>query len=670
MNTHYRSMLSMILVFLLTLEPLFLGCSFNDSSLPNDSNLVETATNSGSVDQNVIGGQDLEVVSAWDAAYPVDTEGDFQITVSSEGAQLLMLQDASSQMRALALSVPGETRGDFDALLFDASSTLLSLIMMTPGILTIDPDEARQRQDELRTLPEYATALALFEQHLQSHSIPDLLQMMEVNEALEACIRAWDTRNGDKEKPLNQHSRNGGFDALVLDESNPANTQVQLANEAWRFLNIHRRDVGAQGQELGVLTIADGVHSMNGAEPLGWGSIFSWSFGDPTLETDVVDFDSASGVVQSQHWAIGMGWGNGSTALPASIDGGYGDAITLTIAWYMVFPLIDLFLGASHLLELGGEGLSIAWSVIGGIDAADISEASSTSELVSATIDVSFAVVSLLAIAGAAGGLLGISAPAWVIIGAVIAGFGIGFASANAVLAVDSWIEVPHVTMEAVQIGADGEILVYDDCESYQIGASPPTGGGGVSEIWISGNSSVTIDRDSDGIQSNHFALEINSNEGNSYACVVWRLPLIDVGVLRFEGICSLRDYYRALVMRTWEGPVRGPVFSDIQLLSDGVISAGGHPTNGGAIVGHYSPQTPFGIRIEIIAGSTDYSVTVDEDNDGFADDEVFHGIRRTNSWLPYSGIEGVGVWFNPVSEQVGVPAVIAWDDVTITWTR
>ena len=117
-----------------------------------------------------------------------------------------------------------------------------------------------------------------------------------------------------------------------------------------------------QGQELSVEAIADGINSMNGARPIGWGSIFTWTLGDPTHESDVVDFSSGSGIAQSQYWAVGLGWGSGSMTLPASIDSGYGDAIALTMTWYLVFPLIDLFLGAAHLFELGGEGLQGPWN--------------------------------------------------------------------------------------------------------------------------------------------------------------------------------------------------------------------------------------------------------------------------------------------------------------------
>jgi len=665
----YRRTVSIALVILLALEPVLWGCSTEDPQ-PPDPNPVETATISGSVNESTIGGEDLVVVSAWDEAQSVDANGDVNITVSSEGAQLLVVQDVSFQMRALAISIPGSGRGKFDNLLFDASSTLMGLLAMTPGLLTLDPANARQRQDELRALSEYSSALSLFEQQLPNHTVAELLQMMEVNNALDACIRAWATRHRDKIDRTKLPDRNSGFTALVLDDSSPANTQVQLANEAWRFLNIHRRDMNAQGQELGVETIANGIHSMNGAEPIGWGSVFTWTVGDPTRGVDVVDFSSVSEIVQSQYWAVGMGWGDGSMALPASIDGGYGDAIAMSITWYLAFPLIDFLLGSAHLLELGGEGLALAWSVISGLNTTNISGASNNAEIIAATIDIAFSCISLLAIAGATGGLLGISTPAWIVVGAILAAFGAGFALANAILAVDSWVEIPHVAMEAVQVDADGDVLIYDDCESYQVGYPPPIGDGGVSEIWLRDDVSVTIDRDSDGIQSSHYSLIINSNEGNPWAGVGWHIPLIDVGVLRFEGTCSLRNYYRATVMLTFEGPMRTPVFSDIQLGSDGVISAGGHPSNGGTVVGHYIPQAPFGIRIEIIAGSTEYSVTVDEGNDGFENDEVIRGIGRTNGWLPYSGIEGAGIVFNPVGEQVDVPAVIAWDDVTIIWSR
>ena len=454
-----RLPLALILMLLLAIEPALWGCS-STTDPPPPEDPIETASSEGTVDESAIGGEDLEVVSVWDEAQAVDDNGEFDIVVSTEGTQLLMVQDESENVRGLALSMPDGQRGVFEELRFDATSTLLSLLMMTPGILTVDPTEASARREELQDLPEYEIALTLFEDQLPERTLHDLLELDSVNDALEACVIAWASRHRDRIHPPRFPERDSGFNVSIQDDSDPASTQVQLANAAWRFINVHRRDLDAQGHELGVVEIADGIDSMNGAEPIGWGSVFTWNLGNPTIGADEVDFDPSSEVAQAEYWAIGMGWGPESLNLPSSMDGGYVDAVALTIAWYMVFPLIDLFLGAAHLLELGGEGLTLAWSVISGLDTANISEASSSAEIITATIDVAFACISMLAVAGAAGGLMGISAPVWVVIGVVIAAFGAGFALANAVLAVDSWIEVPNVTMDVVYNGSTIDIVV------------------------------------------------------------------------------------------------------------------------------------------------------------------------------------------------------------------
>jgi formylglycine-generating enzyme required for sulfatase activity len=454
--TNIRYSLAWILVFLIAAEPAIWGCS--PTSSPSDTEeIVQTVNTEGSVDESVIGGVHLQVISAWDDPQTIDEDSGFNITVSAEGVQLLMVQDESSEMRALALSVPGQRSGEFEDLVLDVESTLLSLLMMTPGILTVDPEGARQRRSELEALPEYQSALVLLEEQLPSHSLPELLEMSPVNDALETCVMAWASRHAGGANPRGLLHRDSGFSAFIQDYTDPSNTEVRLVNQAWRFLNVYRRDLSVQGQELGVVEVADGVYSMGGATTASWGSLFMETAGSPSVEIDEVDFSEVSDISRSEYWATGLGWGPEGSTLPGSADGDCDDAKILTLTWYLAFPLIDLILGAGHLLELGKEGLSIAWSVIGGlIDTSGLNEANSPEEIAAACINVLASIVTILATAG----VLGISAPAWVIVAAVLAGAGMGVAAANVVLAVDSWLEVPQVTMEAVANPLSNEIVV------------------------------------------------------------------------------------------------------------------------------------------------------------------------------------------------------------------
>jgi len=102
----------------------------------------------------------------------------------------------------------------------------------------------------------------------------------------------------------------------------------------------------------------------------------------------------------------------------------------------------------------------MAWSVIGGlVDTTSISEASSPAEIATATVNVVVSIIAILAIAGATSGLLGISAPAWVIVGLILGVAGAGVSLANIYLAANSWLELPEVTMSAVY----NETLLLDD---------------------------------------------------------------------------------------------------------------------------------------------------------------------------------------------------------------
>lgn len=295
---------------------------------------------SGQVKTAEIGGTGLKVVSTYQESAPVDESGSFTTKVSQEGAQLLFLLDSNGALRGLSLSIP--QRGRRALLTFDGESTALSLLFLTPGILSVKPEEAQSRIEELKGLTSFSDFINFLKQELPQKGISEIVKEEGYKQLLGRCVEEWLQKHTAKGRGLVLNpTQVDYFQVSVKDQSNPSKVIFELKNGAFRFVNVYRRVLDGEGKEIKVDSIASGLNSMGGAKAGSWGSIFSLTFTDPTIIGDAVNFLQPQ-IGVSQYWVRGPGWAQGSESLPSSITDSDLDAWGLTVVYYFVLPIVDL----------------------------------------------------------------------------------------------------------------------------------------------------------------------------------------------------------------------------------------------------------------------------------------------------------------------------------------
>ncbi len=424
----------------------------DDGGPPSDPPLVAQDTTRVAVDTSEIGAPSVRVLSAWDEEKVITASQGADLSVSEEGAQLLFALDSSNKLRGLALSIPGvhgKARGE--EIRFGARSTALSLLMLSPGILTVDPFEAAARVSELSSLPEFESFESALGTRLRSQALSDLLRDPEVDSLGAAVLRAWVAEDSARARKLGILAPAvGGFSVQVTSTQNRANTQMLLTNSAWRFVNVYRRELQWGGAEKQVVPVADGLNSMMGARPFSWVSLFTSTLNTPATRQDAIDFTASRNVGSAQYWITGPGFGASAT-LPPTVSSDNLDAWGMSLAYYAVFPIIDLILGTSNLLGRAAD-VAFAWSTTRAAtpDVQSLID-SDPLGLPTAAVNSIIRISTLLAGALKVGGGLGLSAAAWtfvwfvlVIVGLLPAAFNVGFMLGN-------WLWLPSAALIQVQ---------------------------------------------------------------------------------------------------------------------------------------------------------------------------------------------------------------------------
>ncbi|MBC7330740.1 hypothetical protein H5T88_10375 [bacterium] len=446
----FKKLLAWLLVIALPLLGLQ-GCGGGGAPSPPS---VPTQEAEGTVNQTELGGDGLKVVSAYQDEAPVDKNGSFQTTVSSNGVQLLFLLDQNNQLRGLSLSIP-QTKGtrQTNVIPFSVESTVLSILFIAPGIFHPLPTEAQVRINEIKNLPSFSDAVNFLHQNINEKPLQDILEDETFNQKLLKCIEDWLEIHPitTKSRDITPGAPKGGFYVKVEDQSNPSNVSLTLENWAWRYVNVARRDLDPDEEELKVQYIADGINSMAGGIPASVGAVFTGTLGDPTRRKDNVNFTSPA-IGKVEYWVIGPGKSSGSDTLPSSIKTSSVDAWGLSIVSYCLAPLLGAFLGNIN------EKAKEIWQILS--TSSDIRELinqamnpDDLASLMRALINVMYKILSvfieqiLLT--------LGISS-----LNLVIAAPQIGSCISNVAIAAINWFNLPQVAKVEVHAKSGADVVV------------------------------------------------------------------------------------------------------------------------------------------------------------------------------------------------------------------
>jgi hypothetical protein len=319
--------------------------------------LLVTADIGGLVDAKQIGGANLATRSAYRDSAIVDAAGAFTTTVSQEGAQMLVVTDGARQVRGLAVSLPGISPR------IDAASTALTLLFMTPGILTTTPAEAVAALDILQGLASFAALSQYLAQNLPKSSLAVLAGGTQLEALKAACIAEYQTVRASKlattARFRNQADPSGGqVDAAFTNAVGTA-AQVTLSNYAFRYVSVIREELSVLGLPIGLSALPNltgttnptiSANVLNGVNTLSWANLYAVGPGSvgSGLDKPPIDLVAHPDLGSLRYWSCGPGRSTGSETFPdAPKLEQFGDAaFGASILFYVVFPLTDFATGS------------------------------------------------------------------------------------------------------------------------------------------------------------------------------------------------------------------------------------------------------------------------------------------------------------------------------------
>lgn len=349
--------------FILTLLIMLINCSC-DNTVNNTSNTPEPIEVKASINTNEIGGSDLSIKSVY-KENSTNQNNEFSTIVSSKGTQLLFIYDNKQQLRGFTLSII--TNNKPVVMQSDAKSTAISMLMMTPGILTTVPTETESVLNNFKNLKNLPKLIDFLKSNLPSKSLSVILGEAQVRNLLDSCILEYKqsfksiVQKKKQVELLFERKFMFEIDQKVVNSK----WSVDFANYGWRYINIYRRDLGSQNE----LNVEPVLKSMGGAIPLSWGSLFFvHTVNNPTKDKDN-NYNLATDVLKSEYWIIGPGFNNANKEIPpSSMNTEYYDALGQSIVHYMLFPVIDLITGGATLVSSGSNlALQVTKTVWNGV---------------------------------------------------------------------------------------------------------------------------------------------------------------------------------------------------------------------------------------------------------------------------------------------------------------
>jgi len=337
---------------------------------PPSPSLPSTGKSEGQIDANSVGVStptDLVVKSVWqEEDAPVGQDGSFTTTVSRDGVQLLLITDKNDKLRGLTLSFPPTKGRRAEILNADARLLAKIIVFITPGILTVDVQEANERLqniDSLQSLPAFASFV---ENRLKQETLSDLLNDPDLEKQLAPCVDEYFEKypigtvedvSGEirGQRSIQPGERTSSlFWLTVSNAQNLAQVRIKLYNSAWRFLQVYRREIDTTGKAVKTTPLQS---ILPGMKPLSWGLLWHMLTQPPSevvgnLE-DVVDFRNLSKV---EYWAVGPGNPKFGPPVPTNEIPSYKNDIALSwvmnLGLYLAFPIADLILGAPFFSSL------------------------------------------------------------------------------------------------------------------------------------------------------------------------------------------------------------------------------------------------------------------------------------------------------------------------------
>jgi hypothetical protein len=214
-----------------------------------------------------------------------------------------------------------------------------------------------------------------------------------------------------------------------------------------------------------------------------------------------------------------------------------------------------------------------------------------------------------------------------------------------------------------VALGVAHAAVAIVDFDADTPGLPPATGGAGQpTGLVIQPGTTVTVQTSANGITTQPVVLGMSS--ASPYASVDIGFPAVASGVVRVESTVSFDRLAWGSFLQT---SVPSAVVSRLLMTDDGRLLSEANPTANRMQVGTYAANTPFRVRMDVDMTARTWSVAIDNELNGFADDPVTGGLSFLNddSVLPSVSRVHASLSLFPVA-SVG-PTTVAYDDIEVT---
>lgn len=406
--------------------------------------------------QDEVGGAGLRLLASPSGFTAVQSGRIITAQVAADAAQVVAIADAADKIRALAVTVPGDTAGAQPAV--GAASTADALVFITPGVLSTDPGEARLRLQQIRALPSHGKLAEALRTRLPASPLADVVRVAAVADLVSACVSEWTTANGRARRLIHigQPDYKGDFGVKERSFSDPSAAKLDLTNAGWRCVNVVRRDTRI-GVERPLVHVADGLTTMGGAKPASWGGLFHT--GEPTSITNSIDMGPSSGASMAEYWVFGPGWASATDTPNGSIANlNLVDAWGISIVWYVTFPLIDVVLGGAQML---GRDFRLAAEIWEGIkDQVSMVRLFEAKTLPEAAGELADLAISIIQQTLEFGLLDFLGQPAVVLLKAAFLAGGLVMVGANVLVAAGTWFTEPRVMAFPMVATGSGDVVI------------------------------------------------------------------------------------------------------------------------------------------------------------------------------------------------------------------
>ena len=188
------------------------------------------------------------------------------------------------------------------------------------------------------------------------------------------------------------------------------------------------------------------------------------------------------------------------------------------------------------------------------------------------------------------------------------------------------------------------------------VGTAPSTGGTNQpSALDITGDGSITVESSSNGMNTKPVVL---CAPGGEYLSVNYYFePVAASGIVRVEATVSIDSYLSGYFLQT---SVPTAVFSRFGISCDGTIN-----DYAGTVVGTYTPNAPFRVRMDVDLDSMLWAATIDNETDGFGNDVTFENLAFCNDHSVLPELGAVHASLNAFGTQEST--TLAYDDISIT---